>query len=95
MTRVQREPAARNLWLSALTYVAHTHARRPLYTSAAGKILLANASDDEMHRLLDVALQREHASPIAAGHASMALYHRFVRHDGVLARMLPSTKGLL
>jgi cytochrome b561 len=26
---------------------------------------------------------------IAAGHASMALYHRFVRHDAVLQRMLP------
>jgi DNA-binding IclR family transcriptional regulator len=26
-----------------LTYVARTHARRPLYTSAAGKTLLANA----------------------------------------------------
>ena len=25
----------------------------------------------------------------AAGHAAMALFHRFVRHDGVLQRMLP------
>ena len=39
----------------SLTYVARTHARRPLYTSAAGKILLANVPDDEMHRLLDLA----------------------------------------
>jgi DNA-binding IclR family transcriptional regulator len=38
-----------------LTYVARTHARRPLYTSAAGKTLLANVPDDEMHRLLDFA----------------------------------------
>lgn len=39
----------------SLTFVARTHARRPLYTSAAGKILLANVPDDEMHRLLDLA----------------------------------------
>ena len=38
-----------------LTYAARTHARRPLYTSAAGKTLLANVSDDEMYRLLDLA----------------------------------------
>jgi DNA-binding IclR family transcriptional regulator len=38
-----------------LTFVARTHARRPLYTSAAGKTLLANVPDDEMHRLLDLA----------------------------------------
>jgi len=38
-----------------LTFAARTHARRPLYTSAAGKILLANIPDDEMHRLLDLA----------------------------------------
>ena len=39
----------------SLTFVARTHARRPLYTSAAGKTLLANVSDDEMNRLLDLA----------------------------------------
>jgi DNA-binding IclR family transcriptional regulator len=39
----------------ALTYVARTHARRPLYSSAAGKTLLANVPDDEMYRLLDLA----------------------------------------
>ena len=39
----------------SLTYVARTHARRPLYTSAAGKTLLANVPDREMHRLLDLA----------------------------------------
>src|SRR5271166_1507395 len=44
-----------------LTFVARTHARRPLYTSAAGKTLLANVPDDEMHRLLDL------ASPQQAG----------------------------
>ena len=38
-----------------LTYVARTHARRPLYTSAAGKTLLANLPDEEMYRLLDLA----------------------------------------
>ena len=38
-----------------LTYVARTHARRPLYTSAAGKTLLANIPDEEMYRLLDLA----------------------------------------
>ena len=38
-----------------LTYVARTHARRPLYTSAAGKTLLANVPDEEMYRLLDLA----------------------------------------
>ena len=39
----------------SLTFVARTHARRPLYTSAAGKTLLANVPDDEMYRLLDLA----------------------------------------
>jgi DNA-binding IclR family transcriptional regulator len=39
----------------ALTFVARTHARRPLYTSAAGKTLLANVPDEEMYRLLDLA----------------------------------------
>jgi DNA-binding IclR family transcriptional regulator len=39
----------------ALTYVARTHARRPLYSSAAGKTLLANLPKPEMHRLLDLA----------------------------------------
>ena len=38
-----------------LSYVARTHARRPLYTSAAGKTLLANVPDEEMYRLLDLA----------------------------------------
>ncbi len=38
-----------------LTFVARTQARRPLYTSAAGKTLLANVPDDEMNRLLDLA----------------------------------------
>jgi DNA-binding IclR family transcriptional regulator len=38
-----------------LTFVARTHARRPLYTSAAGKTLLASVPDDEMNRLLDLA----------------------------------------
>jgi DNA-binding IclR family transcriptional regulator len=38
-----------------LTFVARTHARRRLYTSAAGKILLANVPEDEMDRLLDLA----------------------------------------
>jgi DNA-binding IclR family transcriptional regulator len=41
--------------------VARTHARRPLYTSAAGKTLLANVPDEEMYRLLDL------ASPEQAG----------------------------
>ena len=45
----------------SLTFVARTHARRPLYTSAAGKTLLANVPDDEMNRLLDL------ASPDQAG----------------------------
>ena len=39
----------------SLTFVARTQARRPLYTSAAGKTLLANVPDDEMYRLLDLA----------------------------------------
>ena len=38
-----------------LTFVARNHARRPLYSSAAGKTLLANVPDDEMNRLLDLA----------------------------------------
>ena len=45
----------------SLTFVARTHARRPLYSSAAGKTLLANVPDDEMYRLLDL------ASPEQAG----------------------------
>jgi DNA-binding IclR family transcriptional regulator len=44
-----------------LAFVARTHARRPLYTSAAGKILLANVPDEEMYRLLEL------ASPDQAG----------------------------
>jgi len=44
-----------------LAFVARTRARRPLYTSAAGKTLLANVPDDEMYRLLDL------ASPEQAG----------------------------
>ena len=47
----------------SLTFAARTHARRPLYTSAAGKILLANVPDDEMHRLLDDA-GPEHAGDV-------------------------------
>ncbi len=39
----------------SLTFVARTHARRPLYASAAGKTLLANVSDAEMNRLLALA----------------------------------------
>jgi DNA-binding IclR family transcriptional regulator len=39
----------------SLTFVARTQARRPLYTSAAGKTLLASVPDDEMYRLLDLA----------------------------------------
>ena len=42
----------------SLTFVARTHARRPLYTSAAGKTLLANVPDEEMYRLLDLAESR-------------------------------------
>lgn len=38
-----------------LTFVARTHARRPLYTSAAGKTLLANVPEEEMYRLIDFA----------------------------------------
>ena len=45
----------------SLTFVARTRARRPLYTSAAGKTLLANVPEDEMYRLLDL------ASPDQAG----------------------------
>ena len=51
----------------SLTFAARTHARRPLYTSAAGKILLANVPDDEMHRLLDL------AGPDQAGHVRQFL----------------------
>jgi IclR family acetate operon transcriptional repressor len=47
----------------SLTFAARTHARRPLYTSAAGKILLANVPDDEMHRLLNDA-GPEHAGDV-------------------------------
>jgi DNA-binding IclR family transcriptional regulator len=39
----------------SLRFVARIHARRPLYSSAAGKTMLANVSDDEMYRLLDLA----------------------------------------
>src|ERR1700757_167244 len=39
----------------SLRFVARIHARRPLYTSAAGKTLLANVSDEEMYRLLALA----------------------------------------
>jgi DNA-binding IclR family transcriptional regulator len=38
-----------------MTFVARTHARRPLYTSAAGKTRLANVPEAEMYRLLDLA----------------------------------------
>jgi len=47
----------------SLTFAARAHARRPLYTSAAGKALLANLPDDEMYRLLDVA-GPEHAGAV-------------------------------
>jgi IclR family acetate operon transcriptional repressor len=47
----------------SLTFAARTHARRPLYTRAAGKILLANVPDDELHRLLDDA-GPEHAGDV-------------------------------
>jgi DNA-binding IclR family transcriptional regulator len=47
----------------SLTFAARTHARRPLYTSAAGKVLLANVPDNEMHRLLDLA-GPEHADDV-------------------------------
>jgi DNA-binding IclR family transcriptional regulator len=43
----------------SLTFVARTHARRPLYTSAAGKTLLAHVPEVEMHRLLDLARPEE------------------------------------
>ena len=39
----------------SLTFAARAQTRRPLYTSAAGKTLLANVPDDEMYRLLDLA----------------------------------------
>ena len=42
----------------SLTFVARAQTRRPLYTSAAGKTLLANLPDDEMYRLLDLAGSR-------------------------------------
>jgi hypothetical protein len=45
----------------SLTFVARTQARRPLYTSAAGKTLLANVPDDEMNRLLDLAAPEQAA----------------------------------
>ncbi|WP_323181388.1 IclR family transcriptional regulator C-terminal domain-containing protein [Streptomyces sp. NBC_00154] len=38
-----------------LTFVARTHARRPLFTTAAGKTLLASVPDEEMYRLLELA----------------------------------------
>ena len=47
----------------SLTFAARAHARRPLYTSAAGKTLLANVPDDEMYRLLDLA-GPEHAAAV-------------------------------
>jgi Protein of unknown function (DUF5131)/Bacterial transcriptional regulator len=47
----------------SLTFAARAHARRPLYTSAAGKTLLANVPDDEMYRLLDLAAP-EHAGAV-------------------------------
>jgi DNA-binding IclR family transcriptional regulator len=47
----------------SLTFVARAQARRPLYTSAAGKTLLANLPDDEMYRLLDLA-GPEHADAV-------------------------------
>ncbi|SFG93988.1 SpoIIE family protein phosphatase [Streptomyces mirabilis] len=39
----------------SLTFVARTHARRPLFTTAAGKTLLAGVPDEEMYRLLELA----------------------------------------
>src|SRR6185312_9054190 len=39
----------------SLTFVARTHARRPLSTSAGGKTLLASDPDGDMNRLLDLA----------------------------------------
>jgi DNA-binding IclR family transcriptional regulator len=47
----------------SLTFVARAHTRRPLYSSAAGKTLLANLPDDEMYRLLDLA-GPEHAEAV-------------------------------
>ena len=47
----------------SVTFVARTRARRPLYTSAAGKTLLADVTDDEMYRLLDLA-GPEHAEDV-------------------------------
>ncbi|MCX4515298.1 hypothetical protein OHA27_34270 [Streptomyces sp. NBC_01619] len=38
-----------------LTLVARTQARRSLFTTAAGKTLLASVPDEEMHRLLKLA----------------------------------------
>ena len=50
----------------SLTFVARAQTRRPLYTSAAGKTLLANLPDDEMYRLLDLAgpEQAERGPPV-------------------------------
>ena len=45
----------------SMTFVARIHARRPLYTSAAGKTLLANLPAGDMARLLRL------ASPDQAG----------------------------
>ncbi len=47
----------------SLTFVARAQARRPLYTSAAGKTLLANVPENEMYRLLDLA-GPEHAGAV-------------------------------
>ena len=47
----------------SLTFAARAQTRRPLYTSAAGKTLLANLPDDEMYRLLDLA-GPEHAAAV-------------------------------
>ena len=56
--RVGDASSSPTMWVEedpSLTFVARTHARRPLYTSAAGKTLLANVPDEEMYRLLDLA----------------------------------------
>src|SRR6201997_4436676 len=50
-----------------LRFVARIHARRPLYSSAAGKTMLASVSDEEMYRLLDL------ASPDQAGEVQQFL----------------------
>jgi len=44
-----------------LIFVARTRARRPLCTSAAGKVLLGNVAEEEMYRPLDLA-GPEHAA---------------------------------